>query len=155
MRNDYRLEKASQCWNTEPQDTVNSGSSIEESSMNRQCNDLPQLDWKTPSRTDAFGGRGKQGPRGVWGEVPCNPVEDMLEVRLEIMVKASFGCVTKKDMQTHLPPSEMTPIKKWLQMVRNVLNRTKTWIHFFSDFFFLSYHRKLGWFFRKMTLKWP
>ena len=46
------------------------------------------------------------------------------------------------------------PIKKWLQMVRNVLNRTRIWIKKISDFYFSSYHRKLGWFFRKMTLKW-
>ena len=38
-------------------------------------------------------------------------------------------------------------------MVRNVLNRTKTWIKFFSDFYFSSNHRKLGWFFQKNDTK--
>ena len=47
------------------------------------------------------------------------------------------------------PPLRNDPIKKWLWMVRNVLNRTRMWIKKFSDFYFSSYHRKLGWFFHK------
>ena len=43
-------------------------------------------------------------------------------------------------------------------MIRNVLNRTGKTIKKFSDFYFLSYHRKLGWFFQKndtkMTITW-
>ena len=52
------------------------------------------------------------------------------------------------------PPSEMTPSFFLLYMVRNVLNRTRMWIKKISDFYLSSYHRKLGWFFRKITLKW-
>ena len=52
------------------------------------------------------------------------------------------------------PPFRNDPIFFWLQAVRNVLNRTRIWIKKNSDFYFSSYHRKLGWFFRKMTLKW-
>ena len=52
----------------------------------------------------------------------------------------NFGCVTKKDMQT-TPPLRNDPIKKWLWMVRNVLNQTRVWINKFSDFNFSSYHR--------------
>ena len=55
-------------------------------------------------------------------------------------------------MQT-LPPLRNDPIKKWLHMVRNVLNRTRLWIKFFSDFYFSSNHRKLGWFFQKNDTK--
>ena len=55
-------------------------------------------------------------------------------------------------MQTP-PPSEMTPIIFWLYMMRNVLNRTKTWIKKFSDFYFSSYHRFSIRFFQKNDTK--
>ena len=60
----------------------------------------------------------------------------------------------KRTCRPPLPLQKWPPLF-WLYMVRNVLNRTRMWIQKISDFFFSSYHRKLGWFFRKMTLKWP
>ena len=65
-----------------------------------------------------------------------------------------FNWLCHKEGHADPPPSsEMTPIKKWLQMVRNVLNRKETWIKKNFDFYFLSYHRILGWFFRKNDTK--
>ena len=50
-------------------------------------------------------------------------------------------------------PSKRITSKKLLWMVRSVLNRTGKIIKKFSDFYFSSYHRKLGWFFRKNDTK--
>ena len=55
---------------------------------------------------------------------------------------------------TDLPPSsEVSPLKNWLWMVRSVLNRMGKIIKKFSNFYFSSYHRKLGWFFQKNDTK--
>ena len=43
------------------------------------------------------------------------------------------------------PSSKVSLLRKWLWMVRSALNRTGKIIKKFSDFYFLSYHRKLGW----------
>ena len=51
------------------------------------------------------------------------------------------------------PTSKVSPLKKWLWMVRNVLNRTGKIIKKFPDFYFSSYHRKLGWFFQRNYTK--
>ena len=51
------------------------------------------------------------------------------------------------------PPSKRITSKKWFWMVRSVLNRAGKIIKKFSDFYFSSYHRKLGWFFQKNDTK--
>ena len=51
------------------------------------------------------------------------------------------------------PLSKIITSKKSLLMVRSVLNRTGKIIKKFSDFYFLSYHWKLGWFFQKNDTK--
>ena len=51
------------------------------------------------------------------------------------------------------PPPKRIASKKWLWMVRSVLNRTGKIIKKFSDFYFSSYHRKLGWFFHKNDIR--
>ena len=43
------------------------------------------------------------------------------------------------------PPLKSGRLKKWLWKVWSVLNRTGKIIIKFSDFYFSSYHRKLGW----------
>ena len=58
-------------------------------------------------------------------------------------------------LRTWRPPPTLKSgrLKKWLWMVRSVLNRTGKIIKKFSDFYFSSYHRKLGWFFHKNDTK--
>ena len=49
--------------------------------------------------------------------------------------KTSWLC--HKEGHADPPPSfRNDPIKKWLEMVRNILNRTRKWIKKNSDFYF-------------------
>ena len=58
-----------------------------------------------------------------------------------------------KKLQTEKQTSPPSEVVETLWKVQSVLNRTEKIIKKFSDFYFSSYHRKLGWFFQQNDTK--
>ena len=82
------------------------------------------------------------------GKLTANLSEINRKMVNTIWLTEIVGCVPLTNMQTP-PPSEVVEI---LWKVRSVLNWTGKIIKKFSNFYFLSYHRKLGDFFTKKTI---